>query len=65
MRFLERHDDDPPPSSNPGDASSSLLNSMRQEGNRLLAAGDEAINRALAGANSEAILRASRQQGGE
>jgi hypothetical protein len=30
-----------------------------------LAAGDEAIRRALAGSNSEAFLRTSRQQGGE
>jgi hypothetical protein len=67
MRFLQRiSDPQQRPASGDGDASSGdLLQQLRSQGNSLLAAGDEAIRRALAGSNSEAFLRASRQQGGE
>jgi hypothetical protein len=66
MRFLQRRDEQRQPASGDGgSASDDLLRQLRSEGDRLLAAGDEAIQRALAGANSEAFLRASRQQGGE
>jgi hypothetical protein len=41
------------------------LQQLRAEGDSLLAAGDEAIRRALANSNSEEFLRTSRQQGGE
>lgn len=67
MRFLKRLDDQQshPDSGNGGSASPDQLLELRSEGDRLLAAGDEAIKRALAGTNSEAFLRAGRQQGGE
>lgn len=67
MRFLQRRDDEQhlPGNGEGGSASDDLLRQLRSEGDRLLAAGDEAIQRALAGANSEAFLRAGRQQGGE
>jgi ribosomal 50S subunit-associated protein YjgA (DUF615 family) len=67
MRFFERLDDQQNHAAggNGGSASNDLLQQLRSEGDRLLAAGDEAIRRALAGANSEAFLRAGRQQGGE
>jgi hypothetical protein len=54
------------PANGDGDpGSGDLLQQLRSQGESLLAAGDEAIQRALAGSNSEAFLRASRQQGGE
>jgi hypothetical protein len=67
MRFRQRLDDEEhhPASGDGGSGSEDLLRQLRSEGDRLLAAGDEAIQRALAGANSEAFLRAGRQQGGE
>ena len=40
------------------------LEQLRRAGEEFLAAGDEAIRRALSG-DSQAFLRASRQQGGE
>jgi hypothetical protein len=40
------------------------LDAVREAGERFLTAGDEAIDRALSG-DSEAFLRASRQEGGE
>jgi hypothetical protein len=40
------------------------LDDLRQTGEAFLAAGDEAIRRALSG-DSEAFLRANRQQGGQ
>ena len=40
------------------------LNDLRHAGEAFLAAGDEAIRRALSG-DSEAFLRANRQQGGQ
>lgn len=67
MRFLRRSDDEqrPPANADGGSTSDDLLRQLRSEGDRLLAAGDEAIQRALADNNSEAFLRAGRQQGGE
>jgi hypothetical protein len=67
MRFLQRFNDEQRrPAGGDGDpGSDNLLQQLRSDGDRLLAAGDEAIQRALAGTNSEAFLRASRQQGGE
>jgi hypothetical protein len=47
---------DPHPASN--------LDRLRSAAERLLVAGDEAIDRALSG-DSEAFLRASRQEGGQ
>ena len=44
---------------------SEVLAHARSASERLLAAGDEAIRRALAGGNSEAFLQATRQQSGE
>jgi len=64
MRFMERPDNERTQQPTGGDPGS-LLESMRQEASQFLSAGDEAINRALAGSNSEAFLRAGRQQGGE
>ena len=40
------------------------LEDLRRAGEEFLAAGDEAIRRALSG-DSEAFLRANRQQGGQ
>jgi hypothetical protein len=67
MRFLE-HTITAQPGQSPGDneeASTNKLQMARSEADRLLAAGDDAIQRALSGSDSEAFLRASRQQGGE
>ena len=65
MRFLQRLNEQP--SDNGGDndsgASDQLLQA-RAQGDRWLAAGDEAIRRALSG-NSENFLRSGRQQGGQ
>jgi hypothetical protein len=67
MRFLRRFGDEQrrPGNGDGGSASGDLLQQLSSEGDRLLAAGDEAIQRALATNNSEAFLRAGRQQGGE
>jgi hypothetical protein len=67
MRFLQRFNAEQrgPASGDGYPGSDNLLQQLRSDGDRLLAAGDEAIHRALAGTNSEAFLRASRQQGGE
>jgi hypothetical protein len=67
MRFLHRNDQEQlhPAGGDGGSGSADQLQQARSEADRLLAAGDEAIQRALAGANSEAFLRAGRQQGGE
>jgi hypothetical protein len=67
MRFLQRFKDEQrrPANGEGGTDSDDLLQQLRSDGDRLLAAGDEAIQRALAGTNSEAFLRAGRQQGGE
>ena len=66
MRFLHRQNDQQDSTGgNSDDGSGSTLDQARSQGDRLLAAGDEAIQRALAGSNSEAFLRAGRQQGGQ
>jgi hypothetical protein len=65
MRLREHDDDQRYRLPGSGDDPGSALPNLRQEADNLLAAGDEAINRALAGGDSEAFLRASRQQGGQ
>lgn len=47
-----------------GQGAGAGLDSLRQISRELIAAGDEAINRALSG-DSEAFLAANRQQGGQ
>jgi len=63
MRERERQDDRPP--SGGGGEPESGLEQARERAERFLAAGDDAIDRALASSDSEAFLRANRQQGGE
>jgi hypothetical protein len=46
------------------DSEGDSLEQIRQTANEFLAAGDEAIRRALSG-DSEAFLRANRQHGGQ
>ena len=67
MRFLNLFDNEQQrPTNGDGDAGSNgSLGQARSEADRLLAAGDEAIRRVLAGSNSEAFLQAGRQEGGE
>jgi len=65
MRFRERFGEDPPTPGASGSPSDGQLEGLRREGQRFLAAGDEAITRALAGSDSEAFLAANRQQGGQ
>jgi len=67
MRFLQRSDNQQQHQApgNDGPDSGEQLQQLRSEGDRLLAAGDDAIQRALNGVSSEAFLRASRQQGGQ
>ncbi len=48
----------------PGGGSLESLESMRRAGEDLLSAADKAIQRALSG-DSEAFLRANRQEGGQ
>jgi hypothetical protein len=66
MRFMERrHDEDGdalPPWG--GGAGGGALESLRQDGNAFLAAGDKAINHAMS-INSEKYVSATRQQGGQ
>ena len=65
MRLRERTGDDLERNEEPGDGSGDAnLASMRLAGQNLLAAGADAINKALSG-NSETFLRATRQQGGQ
>jgi hypothetical protein len=66
MRFLQRFNDEQRHASGNGEPGSNpQLQQLRSQGDRLLAAGDEAIQRALSGSNSEAFLRAGRQQSGQ
>ena len=67
MRFLERLDDQPQRSASgaPSGPEGEELGELRSEANRLLEAGDEAIRSALSAGNSQAFLRAGRQQGGQ
>lgn len=55
----------PPADADDNPGTSEVLAQARSASERLLAAGDEAIRRALAGGNSEAFLQATRQQSGE
>ncbi|MEK6324270.1 MAG: hypothetical protein AABN33_21740 [Acidobacteriota bacterium] len=65
MRLRERSDDDRQRDDEPGDDSGDAnLAQMRLAGESLLAAGADAIQKALSG-NSESFLRATRQQGGQ
>jgi hypothetical protein len=64
MKERERQDYRPPEGAG-GSSGGSGLDRLREQANRFLEVGDEAINRALADTDSEAFLRASRQQGGE
>jgi hypothetical protein len=63
MRQKERQDISPPAGggSNPPGG----LDQLREQANRFLAAGDEAIDRALANSDSAAFMRANQQHGGE
>ncbi len=47
-----------------GDSGGGELSRLRRQGEDFLAAGDEAIDRALSG-NSEAFITANRQHGGQ
>jgi hypothetical protein len=64
MRQRQRQDDRPP-NGGGGDPGGGGLDHLREQANRFLAAGDEAINSALADSDSETFLRANRQAGGE
>jgi hypothetical protein len=64
MRFLVRQDE-PHAQTHSNEAPEGRIDAIRVEGSQLLSAADEAIQRALAGGNSETFLRAGRQQGGE
>lgn len=66
MRFLNLFDDEQrrPAGGDNGTPAGAELERARSDSERLLAAGDEAIRRAL-GANSQAFLQASQQQGGQ
>lgn len=63
MRQKERQDNRPPTES--GANSGGSLDELREQANRFLAAGDAAIDRALANTDSTTFLRANRQQGGQ
>jgi hypothetical protein len=67
MRFLQRLNNQQTSHTYSGDDSGETdrLQQTRSDADRLLAAGDEAIRRALSGGNSEAFLRATRQNGGQ
>jgi len=64
MRFLTREDDQQTPA-RANEGPDGRLDAIRAEGCELLSAADDAIQKALAGSNSETFLRATRQQGGE
>jgi hypothetical protein len=65
MRLRERGREEPAaPRPDTGGEDPEQLERLRRAGEEFLAAGDDAIRRALSG-DSEAFLRASRQQGGE
>ena len=64
MRFLNRQDEQASRAST-GESPEGRLDAVRAEGRQMLSAADDAIQRALAGSNSESFLRAGRQQGGE
>jgi hypothetical protein len=63
MRQKERQDIGPPAGGGGNPAGG--LDQLREQANRFLAAGDEAIDRALANSDSAAFMRANQQHGGE
>jgi hypothetical protein len=63
MRQRDRYDD--APAGGNGEGSPDGLSGLREQANFFLAAGDEAIDHALANSDSQTFLRANRQQGGE
>jgi hypothetical protein len=67
MTQRQRFNNDPggEPAGDNNPAAATALPEFRSAADRLLAAGDEAIRRALASGNSQAFLEASRQQGGQ
>ncbi len=64
MPERERFDEAEPLPPADGAGGAGNLGELRRAGEDLLAAGDEAIRRALSG-DSEAFLRANRQEGGQ
>jgi hypothetical protein len=64
MRFLVRQHDRQPDTGGNG-SPDSPLDTIRAQGSDLLSEADAAIQRALGNGNSEAFLRAGRQQGGQ
>jgi len=65
MSLRERFDNEArPQQAATGSGGGDNLSTLRQAGSELLAAGDEAIRRALSG-DSERFLQANRQQGGK
>jgi hypothetical protein len=65
MRFRERQSENERRSPQPEDeAAADERQRLQHAGETFLAAGDEAIRRALSG-DSEGFVRASRQQGGQ
>jgi len=66
MRFLQKFNEQQNHAGGNDDSGAGdTLAQARAQSDQLLAAGDDAIQRALAGRNSEAFLRAGRQQGGQ
>ena len=64
MQQKERHDYTPPAGGGNGNSGGGL-DAVREQANRFLAAGDEAINHALAQSDSRMFIRVNRQHGGE
>lgn len=64
MGDRERERQDPGSGAGSEAADGAALRAVRQKADDLLAAGDEAIRRALS-SDSEAFLRANRQEGGQ
>jgi hypothetical protein len=64
MRQRQRQDNRPPTGGG-GDPGGGGLSHLREQANRFLEAGDEAIDSTLADIDSEVFLRANRQAGGE
>ncbi len=67
MSILQKRNDErhPRPDGDRDSEPGTGLQQARSEADALLAAGDEAIRKALSGSNSEAFLRSAMQQGGE
>ena len=63
MRQKERQDISPP--AGDGGNPAGGLDHLREQANRFLAAGDEAIDRALASSDSTTFMTANQQHGGE